>query len=143
MTTRTTTLCAALTTLVCLPVHGCVEATGGAVEVSWSLRDVGGEGTTCDDARIGEIQLFWQVGTRTRADAWACDEGRGVTGFDLEPGPVSLWLEPSCADGPVTPGSFRTPPVIVRTITEGEVITLDTQLVEVRAQDCGDTCTCP
>jgi hypothetical protein len=132
-----------LTLLVCPLVHGCVEASGGAVEVSWSLRDISGATTTCDDARVEEMHLYWQVDNRTRDDVWSCTDGRGVTGFDLEPGSVSLWLEPECANGPALAGSYRAPPVIVRTITEGDVITLETQLIEVRAADCSDDCTCP
>ena len=75
--------------------------------------------------------------------AFPCGEERGVTRFDLAPGVAELWLEPGC-ESTLDPIAYRAPPPIVRTITEGEVITLDTQLIEVRAGNClpEDPCTC-
>ena len=65
------------------------------------------------------------------------------TRFDIAPGTAQLWLVPGCASG-TDPVAYRAPPPIVRTITAGEVITLDTQLIEVRAGNClpEDPCTC-
>jgi hypothetical protein len=131
-------------------VHGCTPVEGGAVESSWDLRTIEGRDVTCAGAAVGSIRLWWQVGrddgTATRRfDAFACDDARGVTRFDLPPGRAELWLEPVCADGTLpAEGTYRAPPPIVRTITEGEVITLETQIIEVRATGCtGEApCTC-
>lgn len=150
--TRTRPLIVAIAMLVWPTIHGCDSVTGGAIEASWYLRDVGGAQTSCADAHVGTVRLWWEVErtvdgsvNRTRRyDAWTCGDTRGVTGFDLPPGPASLWLEPVCDSGNApAEGTYRTPSPIVRTITEGEVITLVTQLVEVRAADCGTACTCP
>lgn len=74
----------------------------------------------------------------TRFDRFICSEDTGVTRFDLPPGPVNLWLEPECDAGYTAAGRFRTPAPIVREVTTGEVITLDTQLIEVdQSSDSG------
>jgi hypothetical protein len=119
----------------CLAVHGCTPIEGGAVEVSWDLRTFAGNDIPCEDAGVLEMRLWWRVvgdDTTQRFDQFSCDDERGVTGFDLPAGTASLWLVPVC-DGDAEPaeGTYRAPAPIVRTITEGDVITLDTQLVEL------------
>lgn len=129
----------ALSTLACLPVHaGCEPVDGGAVEVSWDLRRTdGGDVGACDEANVNEIQLWWDVDGRRRSVAFPCDDARGVTVFDLPPGEATLWLRPVCAGGiPLRDDSFRAPAPIVRTITEGEVVTLVTQVIEVKLTGC-------
>lgn len=127
--------------LLALPlVHGCTTVDGGAVEVSWNLRNVDGSGVSCVTAKVTTIDLYYNDGP---GDSFPCEDERGVTGFIIPAGEASLKLRPGCASG--TPTAFRAPPPIVRTITDGEVITLDTQLIEVRAGNCTteDPCTCP
>lgn len=128
-------------------VHGCTTVEGGAVEISWNLRNVDGTGVSCEAADVVTINLNFRVTnedgtTSTRDEPFPCEDERGVTGFVLQPGETPLWLRPACEEG--TPIAYRAPPPIVRTITEGEVITLDTQLIEVRAGNClpEDPCTC-
>ena len=119
----------------CLAVHGCTSIDGGAVEVSWDLRTFAGADIPCDDANVLEMRLWWRVegdGTRQRYDQFRCGDERGVTGFDLPAGTASLWLVPVCDDDTEPAAdTYRAPAPIVRTITEGDVITLDTQLVEL------------
>ena len=147
---RTPTIVAA--TLLAWPaVHGCAGIDGGAIEASWDVRTVDGNDTQCGDAGVSRVQLWWRIerddgAITVRNESFPCKDERGVTGFDLPPGPAELWLEPVCADG-VAPleGTYEGPTPIVRTITQGEVITLDTQLLQVTStRDCApeDHCTC-
>jgi hypothetical protein len=130
MTTLPSLTCAAVTLLAWPLVHGCTELELGAVEVSWDLRTVDGSGVDCGPAGVATIDLFISDDLGEGVVAFPCEDERGVTRFDLAPGEVTLWLAPGCeADTP--PGAYRAPAPIVRTITAGEVITLDTQLIEV------------
>lgn len=143
----------ALSTLAWLPVHaGCDPVDGGAVEVSWDLRTTRGGDTDCDRAGVTAIRLWWEVkrtlpdgGTRVtrRFDEFPCGNARGVTVFDLPPGEAALWLRPVCAGGVEPPEStFRAPAPIVRMITVGEVVTLVTQVIEVKVTDCTPEAPC-
>lgn len=129
--------------LACPAVHGCTTVEGGAVEISWNLRNVDGSGVSCGAANVLTIDLFIDDDLPDGYVEFPCGDERGVTRFDVAPGQAQLWLQPGCADG-LAPVAYRAPPPIVRTITEGEVITLDTQLIEVRAGNClpEDPCTC-
>jgi hypothetical protein len=135
--------CLVLTLSACPLVHGCTEVSGGAVEISWNLRNVDGSGVSCGFADVVTINLQIDDDLPDGYVAFPCGDERGVTRFDLAPGTAQLWLVPGCASGS-DPVAYRAPPPIVRTITEGEVITLDTQLIEVRAGNClpEDPCTC-
>lgn len=131
--------------LACLPVHaGCEQLEDGAVEVSWSLYDENGGTTNCDRARIDQIQLWWTVDGRTRNRLFPCADQHGVTGFDLPVGEASLYVAPHCEDGTITPDArtYAAPPAIVRTITAGEVVTLDTQLIQVKLGSCTTEAPC-
>lgn len=134
----------ALATLSWLAVHGCADVNGGAVEVSWDLRRDDGADLDCEDANVKQIQLYWSAAGEARHNAFPCEDARGVTGFQIEAGEVELWLQPVCAGGDAIAG-FRAPPPIVRTITEGEVITLTTQIIDVKVTGCTDQepCVCP
>ena len=134
--------------LACLPVHaGCEQLEDGAVEVSWNLYyDTGRRVRSCDDVRIESIVLYWSGtvtlddGTlhgETRSRDFACSDSHGVTRFDFPPGDASLWLAPRCEDGvALEDDTYDSPPPIVRTITAGEVVTLDTQLIQVTTSVC-------
>lgn len=123
-------------------VHGCTTVEGGAVEISWNLRNVDGTGVSCGAANVARIDLYVSDDFGNGIISFPCGDERGVTRFDIAPGEAELWLAPGCEEG--TPIAYRAPPPIVRTITAGEVITLDTQLIEVRAGNClpEDPCTC-
>jgi hypothetical protein len=139
---------------------GCIEIDGGAAELSWSLRSFDGASVdSCDEARVDKLRLCWQPlgpddgglepGVRCtpgRRTAFLCEEASGITGFDLEPGSTSFWIEPVCLDGePPTPGTYQVPPPIVRTVEEGRIVTLNSLLLVVGppAGECPDAgCTC-
>ena len=144
MTTLPAKTCLVLTLSACPMVHACTEVSGGAVEISWNLRNVDGSGVSCGFADIATINLIIDDDFGPGFVPFPCGDERGVTRFDLAPGRAELSLAPGC-ENTVDPIAYRAPPPIVRTITEGEVITLDTQLIEVRAGNClpEDPCTCP
>ena len=134
-----------LSTLPWLAVHaGCTEVTGGAVEVSWDLRGDDGQDRDCAEANVDQIKLEWSAPGRSSKDFFPCKDARGVTGFDLPAGEVTMYLQPVCRGGEASSG-FLAPPAIVRMITEGEVITLTTQIIDVKVTDCTteDPCVCP
>ena len=133
---------------------GCIEIEGGAVELSWSLRSFDGDRVDqCASARIDEVRVCWEAvadGTSTGicegSQSFPCGEENGVSGFEIDPGATAFWIEPICVDGsPAEPGSYEVPPPIVRTVEEGNIVTLNSLLIEVApfASSCPDTgCTC-
>ncbi len=132
-------------TVVCLGVHGCTEATGGAVELSWALRSTRDRGIDdCADGSIGRIRLWWATDDSRRYTAFRCEANHGVTAFDLPIGQVSLYVTPECTDGNTAdPDHFVTPPPIVRQVAIGETVTLDALLLVVKLDDCNSpTCIC-
>jgi hypothetical protein len=135
----------ALAPLVCLPVHGCIEVDGGAVEVSWDLRGSDGSDTDCEPAGVAGIELAWDVAGTGGTVVFPCADARGVTVFEVPEGQAALSLRPVCVGGqPAEEGAFRAPAPIVRTVTAGEVVTLATQVLEVRLAGCteGAPCIC-
>jgi hypothetical protein len=138
--------------LLCLAVHGCTEATGGAVELSWALRSTRDIGIDdCMDASIGRIRLWWATETTSRFTAFPCRDNHGVTAFDLPVGQVALHVTPECVNGNTAdPEHFETPPPIVREVHLGEAVTLDAVLLVIKLDDCasamcvcGRPCICP
>jgi hypothetical protein len=124
----------------------CVEVNGGAVELSWSLRSFGGTRIEeCDDVRIESIRLAWKAapdggsGTSLEPDDWEtfpCEDSRGITEFSIPAGRQMFWILPLCPGGTSPTGDYEVPPPIVRTVTEGTVITLDALLVVADASTC-------
>lgn len=127
---------------------GCVKIDGGAAELSWSLRDQGGDSIeTCGEANIQAIQLCWNPVADGGDDAvrcqppniqrFMCGDFTGVTGFEIEPGETSLFIEPVCDSGdPPTFGSYEVPPPIVRSVEEGRIVTLNSLLIVVKRTNC-------
>jgi hypothetical protein len=129
--------------LLCLAVHGCTDANGGAVELSWALRSTNDLAITdCADGRIREIQLWWQTPETTGFKGFPCDARHGTTAFELPTGAVTLTVVPACelATGPrclstPTPceciartadsATFEAPPPLVRQVVVGDTVTLD------------------
>lgn len=136
--------CAWVTTL-CLGVHGCTEATGGAVELSWALRSTRDrEINDCVADSISRIRLWWATENSQRYTAFPCEANHGVTAFDLPVGEVLLYVTPECTDGnSANPDHFVTAPPIVREVAIGEAVTLDAVLLVVKVDDCASaTCVC-
>lgn len=132
----------------------CIEIDGGAVELSWSLRSFEGDQVeSCPEARIDEVRVCWQSiseGTSTGvcegSQSFPCGEENGVSGFEIDPGSTAFWIEPICIDGsPAEPGSYQVPPPIVRTVEDGNIVTLNSLLIVVTPfrDSCPDSgCTC-
>jgi hypothetical protein len=148
--------------LLCLAVHGCTQADGGAVEMSWALRATQDrEITDCAGDRIQEIELWWQAGDVLQSKAFPCEDRHGTTAFELPPGPVTLWVQPTCefTTGPrclssPTPcecirkpadsATFEAPPPLVRRVVAGETVTLDAVVMVIDADHiCRPELLCP
>ena len=72
-----------------------------------------------------------------RNHVFPCVNRHGVTAFEVTAGSASLQLQALCAGATtVDPADFEAPPPIVRTITAGDVVTLETQLIQVAAGAC-------
>ncbi len=145
----------------------CVEVDGGAVELSWRLRDFTGEkepDNMCTLTRVGAIRICWlpldtDAGlpdapqcTIERLDGgfkelyrdFDCTAKRGVTRFEVPPGANAFFVQPVCANGKAPTGPYQVPPPIVRQVDSGAVVTLNQLLVIVTPTDCqGEACTCP
>ena len=130
----------------------CVGIDGGASELTWSLRTFEGESTNCGRSKVSKVRLCWNEATNPQTGCrvgkfreFDCKEETGVTLFEIEPGPTRFQVEPLCADGLVAAsGTYQVPPEIVRTVREGEVVTLDALLIVVTDPDSctGAGCTC-
>ena len=148
----------ALLPLCLAAVSGCIEIDGGAVELSWSLRDFDGDAVeSCADARVEEVEVCWQpalgstpsvdIGCRPGQRAvFPCSEENGVSGFEIAPGPTAFWAHPICRDGEqAAEDTYQVPPPIVRTVEEGRIVTLNSLLIVVAptSGDCPEAgCTC-
>jgi hypothetical protein len=148
----------ALLVLVALGASGCIEIEGGAVELSWSLRDFDGDAVdACSDARVEQVEVCWQpTGGDTpsidiacrpgQRESFPCSEENGVSGFTIEPGPTAFWAHPICETGePATEDTFQAPAPIVRTVEDGQIVTLNSLLIVVSPIDegCPEAgCTC-
>lgn len=135
----------------------CVAIDGGATELTWSLRTFGGESCRgekcgCDLAEIDKVRLCWNSvadgdsGCRPgQFRDFECREATGVTLFEIPPGSTKFNVLPLCADGlPAALGTYQVPAEIVRTVQDGEVVTLDALLIVVTDPDecIGVVCTC-
>jgi hypothetical protein len=148
---RPTTVWRLVAPLVCLAVHGCTQADGGAVELSWALRSTQDrEITDCAAGRIREIELWWQTPAVLDVQGFPCEDSHGTTSFELPAGPVTLWVQPACepsaepaceADAttcrclvnPADSATFEAPPPLVRRVVTGETVTLDAVVMVIDA----------
>ena len=139
-----------LTTMY-LPVHACTSVDGGAVDLSWRLRTLEGHEISdghhgCQDTGIERMRLHWQIdepGGEMGSAAWACEDVRAITGFEVPAGNALLRIEPECADAPADPASYEAPAPIAREITTGDVITLNAVVVSVQLSLCDQQpCVC-
>ncbi len=131
----------------------CVAIDGGATEFTWSLRTFSGDPVdSCADAKVDKVRLCWNAvdsgvtGCRPgNFRDFPCQDQTGVTLFEIEPGRTAFFAEPICADGqPARAGTYQTPSEIVRTVRDGEVVSLESLLIVVTDHPdfCGIECTC-
>lgn len=160
MNTRATkpvhsTLLVGVLILLGIQVFGfqCVAIDGGASELTWSLRTFGGDPVdSCEAAKVDKVRLCWNAvdsgvtGCRPgNFRDFDCQSQTGETLFEIEPGRTAFFVEPICADGqPARVGTFQVPPDIVRTVRDGEVVSLESLLIVVtdHPDSCGPECTC-
>lgn len=122
---------------------------GGAVELSWALRDQTEGFVGCGDTAIAYMRLSWSVTSpdgipvddagpelpRLGSDFWPCnnnDERHGVTGFEVPEGEAMFTVTPECAfNEPALASHFRAPPPIPRNVVLGEIVTLGALVIEI------------
>jgi hypothetical protein len=133
-----------------LGVGGCVAVNGGAVELSWIIRESDGSQADCSDDTVNVATVALCVrscdaigpgGECTSSSgtddvvcptaAFECQDHRGNTPFEIPPGRKELWIRVSCAGtGGATP-NVTLPGSLIRDVVEGEVTELDALLITV------------
>jgi hypothetical protein len=112
-----------------------VEVNGGAVELSWTIQNVRGEGRRCQDGALGAVQLHAALvegGLEYASEAWDCDRYHGVTKFEIPEGRWRMDLAVLCGDGAAA--QVGVPDPIVRDVREGEVVQLNALLIVLQGQ---------
>ena len=146
----------ALATVLCLPVHGCEDVNGGAVELSWKLRPASSsledKFVECNPGRPGtyevtHMRLNWEVrdkaGVHAGFSRWECTENHGVTGFELPEGDALLWVTPLCAEEEAAdPASYIAPAAEQRRVIAGDTISLGAVEIIVVVTVCSETQPC-
>lgn len=143
-------------TALCLIVHGCASANGGAVELSWKLRPA--SGATSDPnvpgfldcgildnngqrlpgtGPVAFVELDWQVGASTGHAQWKCSDGHGVTGFELPAGTAILSTRPLCGtNDPASPDEYTAPAPEQRSVFVGDTVSLGGVELVVQVDSC-------
>lgn len=153
---------------LCLLVHACDLGSGGAVELSWSLRPASSAGTDKFAPCIGQdsqgmtswnidqIRLHWQAanGGAPGSRPWPCTDNHGATSFEIAPGVTNLWVTPDCAplegsssadDTAAALDTYIAPAIVQREVIRGETVTLGAVELVVSTASCPDApaCVCP
>lgn len=143
--------------IIALPAAGCVDISGGAVEVSWAVFSRDGRAIndcSCADPAIGYVRL--QLVSETDpgnqpcagngACRFACGRKTGATPFFIAPGQYLMSVVPLDADGndlatTFIPGnavpSVQTPAAESGTVVRGQPTELEAFMLEA---DCRSTC---
>jgi hypothetical protein len=115
---------------------GCVDISGGAVEIAWVIRGTDQKAAECGDANpdIAELRLSVVPVANDATDLCAAgavkgchfdcsgDNGSGITAFAVPAGDYYLGLVAVSADGTdLPPERVAVPPPLPRTIQRGEV----------------------
>lgn len=145
---------------LCLAVHGCTTATGGAVELSWKLRpasgspdnfvDCDGTGTLTDiggpivgTGKLTQIRLHWSVANGPNHADFACGNGHGVTGFDLPPGEELLSVVPLCNGVEAALDTYTASAPERRTVIVGNTVSLGAVELVLQVTQCAlQPCIC-
>ena len=131
----------------------CVQIDGGATEFNWSLRTIAGNVVNdCTLSNVAKIRLCWRGESQGGGECLAaqsreftCNEFTGVTLFEIAEGRTEFFVQPICDDGlPAAANTFQSPDSIVRTVREGEIVTLNSLLIVVSepGESCQTNCTC-
>jgi hypothetical protein len=126
---------------------GCVDISGGAVELSWGITKPNGDIVRdCAGVGLAKVRLEGYAapgpcggpGTSPAFLAeWPCSEFHGSTEFNIAEGRYCMFITPVCANVADTP-SASVPSPIVRQITLGEVAQLNALLIVT--DDTGEAC---
>lgn len=128
---------------VVLLVASCEEATGGAVDLSWTLRTNTPADIDCVAARVDKIQLNWDVDGQQGFVSWPCKSNRAITAFEIPVGDAQISVTPLCVSGPATSETYETPAPVVRNIEAGQAISLGAVVISVQATQCDEQpCIC-
>jgi hypothetical protein len=138
--------------MLTLTATGCVQIDGGAVELSWSIRNFAGQRQACAIGgellpELAFVRICWeplpdggvldQLCDPTRSARFRCGLEHGVTGFEIDRGDTAIWIEPVCDDGDLpVPALYEVPPPIVREIAVGDVATLQALLIVAAPEAC-------
>lgn len=140
--------------LMVITCSSCVQIDGGAVELSWAVFDFGGDGQSCVAAGISEVNLCWQasdglssgfVCESGSSHSFECETEQGSTAFEVPPGPTSLWIEVTCGATAqrAIEGTYQVPAPIVRTVRDGEIVSLNSLLIVATERGGEPSSTCP
>lgn len=113
------------------------DGSGGSVELSWRLRNQIGDLLQCNQGRVTEIALSWDVGGVTNSEAWPCDDNHAITRFVVPEGSAKLTVTPNCENGPAAPATYTGPAPLVRDITQGEVVLLGAVVLVIQIDAAG------
>ena len=140
---------------LCLAVHGCSTATGGAVELSWKLKAASGSNANFIDCSNTSqlppppqlIRLRWQDAGNDGGFGfaqWDCSDGHGVTGFALAPGQALLDVVPICPNGQAPPAdTYSAPAPVQRAVIAGDTIDLNAIEIVLQTSSCNlQPCAC-
>ena len=123
---------------------GCIDVSGGAVELSWSLRSTDGVRRGCDSSwrlDTARVRLVCQTTDPTPAACdlgpggafpdWECLSYAGSTAFNIPEGTYQFKIEVICAGTDVAELDVTVPAPIVRDIFIGEIAQLNALLIEL------------
>jgi hypothetical protein len=128
-----------LVALVAGLLAGCLEVSGGAVEIAWVLRDDAQGSADCTDAdpdlhtlRLSIVPVSGDPTDLCATGAvkgcqFSCQEsaGSGITAFAVPPGDYFLGLVPETVDGtPLAANRVAVPTPVRRTVRTGELCDL-------------------
>lgn len=140
--------CAMFASAWALAGPGCLKLDGGAVEVSWVIRDTDQRARTCKEADIAHVRVqvlrenddgglddlcrSGEVGRCT----FECETGNGTTPFRIPAGWYFFALEVRNSDGQRKPLSeVQVPAPTLRRVLRGQVVDLGVWQVVVTAAD--------
>ncbi|HEY4144721.1 hypothetical protein [Pinirhizobacter sp.] len=87
---------------------------------------------------IDRIELSWDVDGDVGSASWSCDDGNGVTLFNVPPGQALLSVVPVCQEGHAAdPSTFVAPAPELRAVNVGDTVSLGAVELLLRIASCG------